>query len=133
MNVKSPPVTWRRREARYKLIASKCKSCERAHYPPVRVCPSCGGDVERVELPREGRLISYSVVYAASKGARDKSPVVLGLIDLGVAKILAEITDASPEELRPGMEVEAAFRRLDHDGNEGLIVYGVKFRPRLIA
>lgn len=131
MSVRTPPVVWRRREARYKLVGSKCDSCERVYYPPLKVCPSCGEEMKSVELPREGRLISYSVVYAASKGARDRSPVVLGLIELGPARIVAEITDVLPEELRPGMEVEAVFRRLDVDGEEGIIAYGIKFRPRL--
>jgi len=121
---------WRSRVYRYRLIAGRCRSCGRAHYPPANACPYCSSrDLDEVELPRVGRLISYSVVYATPFEDRDRSPVVIGLIDLGIARLVAEVVDVKPGDLRVGDRVEAVFRRIAVDGNTGLIVYGIKFRP----
>jgi len=42
-------------------------------------------------------------------------------------KIVAQMTDCKSEELKIGLRVEAAFRRIYEDGD--IIRYGVKFRP----
>ncbi|MEN2999849.1 MAG: Zn-ribbon domain-containing OB-fold protein [Acidilobaceae archaeon] len=126
--VRTPPVVWRSREHRYKLVGSRCKSSGEVYYPRVLSCPH-GGEIEEVELPRVGRLVSYSVVYAVDEDSRDRSPVIMGLIDLGVTRVIAEVVDVTPEEVKSGMQVEAVFRRMGEAGETGVIVYGVKFRP----
>ncbi|MCS7107472.1 MAG: Zn-ribbon domain-containing OB-fold protein [Acidilobaceae archaeon] len=126
--VRTPPVVWRSRVHRYRLVGSKCKSCGEVYYPKIFSCP-CGGEAEEVELPKVGRLISYSVVYAVDEESRDRSPVIVGLIDLGVTRLVGEIVDVTPEEVKSGMHVEAVFRRIGEAGERGVIVYGLKFRP----
>lgn len=127
----SPARVWRSRIHRYRLIAARCTSCGRAHYPPSNACPYCGSrSLDNVELPRVGRLLSYSVVYTTPFEDKSRAPIVIGLIDLGVAKLIAEVVDVTPEDLEVGVSVEAVFRRVSVDGSTGLIVYGVKFRPR---
>ncbi len=135
MNGWSPAKVWRSRTYRYRLIAGRCRSCGRAHYPPANACPYCGSrDLDNVELPRVGRLLSYSVVYATPFEDKDRSPIIIGLIDLGgVAKLIAEVVDVRPEDLRIGDRVEAVFRRIAVDGDTGLIVYGIKFRPTKVG
>jgi len=126
----SPARVWRSRVYRYRLIAGRCKSCGRAHHPPANACPYCGSRVlDNVELPRVGRILSYSIVYTTPFEDKDKSPVILGLIDLGVTRLVAEIVDVKPEDVKMGDRVEAVFRRISVDGGTGLIVYGIKFRP----
>jgi uncharacterized protein len=39
------------------------------------------------------------------------------------------LTDANPNELKIGQRVEMVTRKLREHGEEGLIVYGYKFRP----
>jgi uncharacterized OB-fold protein len=36
------PVMWRTQKARYSLQADVCPECERAVFPPRRLCPYCG-------------------------------------------------------------------------------------------
>ncbi|BAA80876.2 conserved hypothetical protein AcaC [Aeropyrum pernix K1] len=123
---------WRTRVPRYRLLGGRCSDCGRSFYPPAKACPYCGSrNVAETELPRVGRLEAYTVLYSVESGARDRSPVVIGLVDLGVAKVVSEIVDVSdPESLERGVQVEAVFRRIYEDGDEGVIVYGVKFRPK---
>ena len=123
---------WRTRIYRYRLLGGRCRECGKAFYPPLPRCPYCASEsVEEVRLPRHGKLLSYTVLYSVEEGARRESPVVVGLVDLGVARVLSEIVDVDLGELKTGMRVEAVFRRLYEEGEEGVIVYGVKFRPSL--
>ncbi len=125
---------WRKKEIIYKLNGAKCKSCGKVHYPPKNACPYCGSrDLEYIELPRKGKLISYTTIYAIPEGARSQSPIYFGLIDLGITKITAELTDITdPSILKKDMEVEATLRKTQEDRDAGLIYYVLKFRPVLV-
>jgi len=128
----SVPSYWRMKGPLYRLEAARCRSCGKAHYPPMAACPHCGSrDIEPVRLPWRGILESYTVVYSVPEGARSKSPILVGLIRLGDVRIVAELTDASPTELEEGIEVEAVLRRVSEDREAGIIRYAVKFRPVL--
>lgn len=130
----SVPRHWRRRGSLYRLEAARCRECGRTHYPPTAACPYCGSkSLETVQLPRVGVLESYTVVYTPPEGARQEAPVAVGLVNLGGVRVVAELTDVDPGELRSGMKVEAVLRRVREDGEAGVIYYAVKFRPALEA
>ncbi|MEB3851646.1 MAG: OB-fold domain-containing protein, partial [Desulfurococcales archaeon] len=108
--------TWRVRGQLYRLEAARCEECGRIHYPPMPACPYCGSRrLSRVRLPERGQLESYTIVYSVPEGAREKSPVVLGLVRLGDVRVVAELTDVSPEEVDSVEEVEAVLRRVRSD------------------
>jgi len=44
-------------------------------------------------------------------------------------KLTSQIVDCKREDLKIGRRVEACFRRIYTDGKEGIINYGLKFRP----
>ena len=128
----SIPRHWRRKGPLYRLEAARCAACGRVHYPPAAACPYCGSRrLERVELPREGVLESYTLVYSVPEGARREAPVPVGLVNLGGVRVLAELTDVDPDSLRPGIRVEAVLRRVRDDREAGIIYYALKFRPVL--
>ncbi len=128
----SVPRHWRVRPQVYRLEAARCEDCGRIHYPPAAACPYCGSRrLTRVTLPRVGVLESFTVVYSVPEGARASSPIALGLVNLGGVRVVAELTDVDPHELRTGLKVEAVLRKLREDREAGLIYYGVKFRPSM--
>uniref|UniRef100_A0A7C2VMA7 Zn-ribbon domain-containing OB-fold protein n=1 Tax=Ignisphaera aggregans TaxID=334771 RepID=A0A7C2VMA7_9CREN len=127
----SPARVWRERGARLRLEGSRCKKCGKTFYPPKPACPYCGyKETERVELPKRGRVVSWTVEYTVPEGYRAGSPLVIALIELenGV-RVLSALADVDPDKIYYGMEVEAVLRRLWTEGDEGLIVYGLKFVP----
>ena len=128
----SPSRTWRYKRERYMLVGSKCADCGRTHYPPRRTCQCGSRRVEEVVLPSRGRVLSYTITYNVQEGYRDYAPVIFGIVELeGGSRVLAQLTDVNPEELKPGMEVEGSLRRIVEEGETGLVRYGIKFRPTI--
>lgn len=127
----SPARVWREKGSRYRLEGSRCKRCNRVFYPPKPSCPYCHySETEKVDLPKRGRVISWTIEYVVPEGYRDYAPIVIGLIELenGV-KVLAPVVDVEIDRIHEGMYVEAVLRKIFEDGSEGMIVYGVKFAP----
>jgi len=121
---------WRRRHNLYKLYGTHCRDCGRSFHPYSARCIYCGSsNVERIKIDGDARLVSYSIVYAASEDAKYEAPVVLGLVDVGGVRIITELTDVSPGGLEAGMRLEPVLRRIKSSGESGLIYYAVKFRP----
>jgi len=87
------------------LVGSVCAGCGTRVFPPVPVCPECmSDDMAPRELPRQGKLYSWSVVHVAPK--RWTVPYIAGYVDLdeGV-RVFAHIVDAEPAALEMDMEV----------------------------
>lgn len=129
----SVPKVWRERVRKYRLLGGWCPSCGSSAYPHRAVCPYCGHEgLKPVELPKRGRVLTYTVIRHPPRGFQGREPYVIGVVELeGGARVLAQITDVDPEEVRVGMEVEAVFRRYREQSPDGIIEYGIKFRPRL--
>jgi uncharacterized OB-fold protein len=127
----SVPRVWRERAKKYRLLGGKCPACGSVVYPHRQVCPYCGSEgLQLVELPRRGRVISYTVIRHPPSDFVGKEPYVAAIVELeGGARVLAQLTDVKPEEVREGMEVEAVLRRYREQSPDGIIEYGIKFRP----
>lgn len=129
----SVPIYWRNIRYRYRLIGTRCLKCGAVFYPPRRICPKCRNrKLEEIELPRKGKLITFTVVRSPPAGYERYAPYVLGVIELenGV-KVIAQLTDVDINEVHTGMEVEAVFRKYRENSESGIIEYGIKFRPIL--
>ena len=126
-------IFWRKRSNYYRIQLTKCRKCGRISYPARGRCPYCGSrNVEHINSSGHGRILTYTVSYYRREGDDESMPRIIGLVRLDEGVIIpAEIVDASPEELKVGVEVEAVLRRLSSDDPYGLIYYGLKFTPVL--
>lgn len=125
---------WREKESHYRLKAVKCRSCGRISYPPGSVCRYCGSkDLEEIELMEPGRVLTWAVIHTAPEGFDEYKPIIIAMVELVNSKVrvLTQLTDIDPDEIKPGMLVEPVLRRIVEDGESGLIYYGIKFRPML--
>ncbi len=86
--------------------------------------------MEPFHLKGRGEVVTYTVVHDAPKDFEMMKPYVLAIVQLdeGV-RITSQIVDVEPGEVKIGMPVESAFRKLGEDGEAGIIHYGYKFRP----
>lgn len=131
----SIPRFWREIGARYRLRATKCSDCNRVNYPPSRVCRYCGSkNVAEIYLDRErAKLLTWTVIYVTPSGFEERRPLIIGIVETleTKAKILTQITDVLPEELRRELVVEPVLRRVNEDGEFGLIHYAIAYRPAI--
>ena len=75
----SPARSWREFPQRYRLEAAKCTSCNKVLYPPRVVCPDCkGAAFETIVLPRDGKVVTFTVVRVPPAGFTEQTPLVPG-------------------------------------------------------
>jgi uncharacterized protein len=74
------------------------------------MCPHCQSlDIELVTLSGRGTLYSYAVLHHPQNPAFDY-PVLAALVDLDEGiRLLSELEDIDPEEIRIGMPLSAGF------------------------
>ncbi len=125
------PKFWRRIPERYNLIGTKCTKCDTVFFPPRNICPDCRRPdrIESYELSGKGEIVSYTEIREPQEGFEDESPYTVIIVKLEEGpRIAGQITNSCDEEVEIGKEVEAVFRNLGEDGEEGIIYYGYKFR-----
>ena len=129
----SVPDYWRLKKTRFRLIGTQCKECGAKKFPPTVVCPSCGSeDIEEYQFPLEGVLTNYTIVYQGPEKYRQQVPYIIGIVELtDGTRVTAQITDIDIENIDVGIPVEFTFRKYYEEGDEGIIMYGYKFRPKL--
>ena len=122
---------WREYPQRYRMEAALCVKCGKINFPPRVVCPACGArEFEKVKLPDEGTLKTFTVIRVAPSGFEDEVPYAVGIVELnGRLSTMMQITDCEPEELSIGMPVKVEFRKLQEDGEAGILMYGYKAVP----
>ena len=130
------PRFWREIPSRYNLVGTKCGSCSTVDFPPRAVCPKCGrrslGRMARVKLAGKGTVVSYTVIHDAPAAFELMKPYVLAIVELDEgARLTSQIIDVELDQVKIGMRVESAFRKLGAEGEAGVIHYGYKFRPEM--
>jgi len=116
---------------RYRYQANKCKKCDKIFFPPRQVCPGCKSeDLEPVTLNREGKLLSYTIIRVPPSQFKDEAPYAVGIVELeGGGRITAQIADCDFNDLKIDMTVRMEFRKIQEEGEAGVICYGYKCVP----
>ncbi len=101
--------------------------------PPRNICPNCRreSDIVDYKFRGEGILKSYTIVRKSTDDYGDKTPYVIGIIELEEGpRLTSQIVNCNPENVEIGMKVVSCYRKLQEEGEDGLISYGVKFSPK---
>ncbi len=96
------------------LLGTRCGPCRYTYATPRLHCAAFGGETEWIELPREGRVHTFTTCYFGSEEFLQETPFHLILVEFdGVdTLLLARLTGVDgPEGIRIGMRVAARFRR----------------------
>lgn len=126
----SVPRYWRNEVPRYRLQGKKCTACGAKYFPARPVCKCGCNDFEDYKLHERGEVITWTVISSPPLGFEKYAPYVVALIELDDGcKLLSQLVDVTPEEVKEGLRVEAVFRKVKEDGKDGIIHYGYKFRP----
>lgn len=126
---------WRLNEQRYRLVGETCDTCGVKLFPPRDVCLECAAPAKELyTFTGTGEVFSYTTIYDAPVGFEQNAPYTVALVKLEEGPLVtAQLTDMAKEEIHIGMPVEMVTRKLSTDGHEGMIVYGYKFRPAVVA
>lgn len=96
-----------------KLMGSRCRKvkCRFVYATPRSHCMVCGSPTEWYELPRSGRVHSWTTCQFGSEAFLKETPYNLGLIEFpGVGSVfLTRLKDCVESDLYVGMPVEARF------------------------
>lgn len=129
------PKHWRLQNQRYRMVGEICEHCGVRLFPPRDVCPECSQPASTpYTFSGKGEVYSYSTIYQAPEGFEEFVPYTVALVKLQEGPMItAQLTDVTLDEVKIGMPVEMVTRRMQEEGEDGLIVYGYKFRPALAA
>lgn len=122
---------WRQYPARYLLRGNHCQTCKTDYFPGRLFCPNCRrkGKLVLKEMPRSGKIVSFTEVFVGPMGFENETPYFLALIDLGnQCTILSQIVDSPREKIKTGARVSKMFRKIQDTDHEGAIAYGYKFK-----
>jgi uncharacterized protein len=116
---------------RYRLEAARCNGCHRAVFPVRTVCPHCRAtSFTPMALKPEGTVATYTLMHVPPAAFKLDAPYVLAVVDMadGV-RITCQVADVDPDTVKVGMPLRLEFRRLQEDGDAGIIAYGHKAVP----
>jgi uncharacterized protein len=96
-----------------KLRGSKCskKSCAHVYATPRGHCMECGSPTNWVDLPKRGRLHSWTTCHFGSEAFLKETPYNLALVEFDGADslLLVRLKDCVEKDCYVGMPVEARF------------------------
>ena len=111
------------------LRIQRCADCGTLRHPPGPMCPACGGFRGVVPPGQQGGGFPGGYVVAAGTGTvfsyvvhhhppvpGKRLPLVIALVELdeGV-RVLGEMTEIRPDQVRIGMPVQIEYLRIDDD------------------
>ena len=125
---------WRLQKQRYALVGEVCPHCDSKIFPPRDICPDCGQEASQpYKFSGRGQVYSFTTVHNPPAGHEENAPYTVALVHLDEGPMVtAQLTDVGDKAVEIGMPVEMVTRKLRSDGERGILVYGYKFRPRLL-
>ncbi len=77
-----------------------------------------------------GKIISFTQVFVPPLGFEAQSPFIVVIVKLENGnKYTAQLVDWEEKQLSTGQHVKAVLRKTRDPGEEGVIPYGIKFKP----
>jgi uncharacterized protein len=117
---------WWEAVQRHELYVQKCRDCGDLRFHPRAQCTSClSSRTEWIRCKGTGKIYTFTVTNQnQAAGFREALPYVMAWVEVDEGlKMLTNIVDCPPEQVKIGMPVEAVF------GDVTPEVTLVKFRP----
>ena len=132
------PRYWRKLATRYNLIGARCGNCGNHEFPPRNMCGKCRrhsiGKMVPHRFSGKGKLTSYTEVHSAQAGYENQVPYIVGIVELEEGpRLTSQIVDCTADQVYEGLPVRDTFRKMGEDSESGIIYYGSKFKPDLVA
>lgn len=81
-------------------------------------------------LGLSGMILSWSRIQVPPSGFESQAPYIVAVVKLSTGiNYTAQLVDWDDSHLRTGQKVTTVLRRTRDPGDEGVIPYGIKFKP----
>lgn len=113
------------------LLGRKCQNCGENFFGAPRFCLKCtSGDLQPIELSKEGVVTTYTIVRQTPPGWQGDVPYLLATVKLPEGpRITAEVVDCPEGAIKVGMLMELTVRVGGKDKEENeVVVY--KWKPK---
>jgi len=99
--------------AKGKLLGSHCPKCNYRYATPRTSCMRCGGNTQWFELPKQGRIHSWTICYFSGEPYLKECPFMLALVEFdGVDTLfLTRLIGVEKNEAKIGLAIKPMFRR----------------------
>ena len=100
-----------------KLLSTKCPACKYTYGTPKGHCTECGTKTEWFELPKEGRIHTFTVCHFGSEEFLKETPYILILVEWDKVDtlFLSRLVGVDPSKAATldmvGKKVRAQFKR----------------------
>jgi uncharacterized OB-fold protein len=101
-----------------KVEGTVCKACGAKFFPPRADCAKClSNNMDWFEMPKKGRLETFTTAYYAPFGFEADPPYTMGVVDFGNGlKLFARMAKGiKPEDLKVGVDVTIRPLKYDDD------------------
>jgi uncharacterized protein len=107
---------WWQAAAEHRLVLQVCDACDRPRHPPSPVCPHCRSwNAHFVDHPPIGTIYTFTVVHQAFVPDMPV-PYVIAVVDVMAGiRIVTNIVDADPADVRIGLPVELLWEDMGPD------------------
>ncbi|BDC18816.1 3-hydroxybutyryl-CoA epimerase [Acidianus sp. HS-5] len=107
-----------------KILTTRCQKCGTIYFPPQDDCPQCKlSGLEWIELPREGKLITYTKIYVKPPSFSHYQDYVVGIAKLDNGINITAWVVGNLEKLNVGADVKLEVEEREP---EGYITYYLK-------
>jgi uncharacterized protein len=121
----APPLSWRLKKQKYKLLGSKC-GCGIVYYPQRKTCKNCGNVTTKTTCSENGTIISFTQIKVHPEGFEKHKPYVVGLIKLKDGPVISAHIIGPIDKIKINVPVKAVFRSLSKT-SDSVINYTTKF------
>jgi 3-hydroxy-3-methylglutaryl CoA synthase/uncharacterized OB-fold protein len=109
----SVPALWRDMDWGLSLHGVKCKSCGTPQYPPQRVCVICQAQDNFEPYDFTDKKATIGTFSHDNLAASIDPPTTIAAVDFEEGgRIIFNMVDRDPEDVKPGMSVEVSFRKV---------------------
>jgi hypothetical protein len=99
---------------RGRVMGTRCRTCGTRYFPPrADCCKSLDSDMEWVDLPGMGTLLTYSTLSYAPAGFGEDLPYTIAVVDFGFVRVFGRLDRSIPEEnIAIGMRLKPEVLKL---------------------
>lgn len=81
-------------------------------------------------LGKKGKILTWTKIHAPGSDFKKYAPYPVVLVELeNKEKAYGQLVDYKEEDLKIGKKVVSVLRKVRASSEEGIIAYGVKFKP----